>query len=307
MRHLGSPLRNDQSSTAKSPRTTSPTAERTWERQLCSTAKPSSSSVATRLICCRREHSLRRPSARPTSAECALLRSSNVSPTSRQLLGAGMNAYYGGRAECRIRKVPLPVVYVDFLSMYPTANALMGIWDLIVAEQVETPDVTNQVRNLLSTPDLLDKLWDQDFWPQLRCLVQIQPDGDIVPVRAMYDEAAQNFGIGINPFFSEDQFWYSLPDLVASLLLGGPIPNVLRAVELRPAGQQEGLVPISLRGSGEIDPREGDFFKAVIERRAQVRKDDQLDEVERERLQKFSESARQLHQLWDLGPVHEDR
>ena len=45
-------------------------------------------------------------------------------------LGYAMTAFYGGRAECRIRLENVPVVYVDFLSMYPTVNALMGLWEL---------------------------------------------------------------------------------------------------------------------------------------------------------------------------------
>ena len=33
-----------------------------------------------------------------------------------------MAAFYGARAECRIRKVEVPVVYCDFLSMYLQAT-----------------------------------------------------------------------------------------------------------------------------------------------------------------------------------------
>ena len=46
----------------------------------------------------------------------------------REVLGYAMNAFFGGRAECRIRRTPLPVVYTDFTSMYPTVNALLGNW-----------------------------------------------------------------------------------------------------------------------------------------------------------------------------------
>jgi hypothetical protein len=40
--------------------------------------------------------------------------------------GISMQAYYGGRAECRIRKTPVPVILTDFTSQYPTVNALLG-------------------------------------------------------------------------------------------------------------------------------------------------------------------------------------
>ena len=36
----------------------------------------------------------------------------------KAVLGYAMTAYYGGRAECRVRRTPVPVVYLDFLSMY---------------------------------------------------------------------------------------------------------------------------------------------------------------------------------------------
>jgi len=41
--------------------------------------------------------------------------------------GSAMAAYYGGRAECRIRRWPVPVVPVDLTSEYPSVNTLLGI------------------------------------------------------------------------------------------------------------------------------------------------------------------------------------
>jgi DNA polymerase type B, organellar and viral len=43
-----------------------------------------------------------------------------------KMLGIAMQSYYGGRAECRIRKTPVPVIHTDFTSQYPTVNALLG-------------------------------------------------------------------------------------------------------------------------------------------------------------------------------------
>lgn len=48
------------------------------------------------------------------------------------VLGAAMESFYGGRAECRSRHVAVPVELHDFTSMYPTVNALMGpVWERI--------------------------------------------------------------------------------------------------------------------------------------------------------------------------------
>ena len=45
----------------------------------------------------------------------------------REILGYAMAAFFGGRAECRIRRVPMPVRLYDFTSMYPTVDALMDL------------------------------------------------------------------------------------------------------------------------------------------------------------------------------------
>src|SRR5206468_5913752 len=39
-----------------------------------------------------------------------------------ELLGAAMSAYYGGRSEVRVRRTAVHVVYLDFLSEYPTVT-----------------------------------------------------------------------------------------------------------------------------------------------------------------------------------------
>jgi len=43
-------------------------------------------------------------------------------------LGYAQSAFFGGRTGAHIRKVVVPVVYTDFLSMYSTVNSLMGLW-----------------------------------------------------------------------------------------------------------------------------------------------------------------------------------
>ncbi|MDQ6834490.1 MAG: DNA polymerase, partial [Chloroflexota bacterium] len=80
----------------------------------------------------------------PASVAKAYLRAMGIVPPlarqpdfPRDVLGHAMAAYYGGRAECRIRHVPVPVVYCDFLSMYPTVNVNMGLWRFITAERIE--------------------------------------------------------------------------------------------------------------------------------------------------------------------------
>jgi hypothetical protein len=46
-------------------------------------------------------------------------------------------AFFGGRTSAHIRKVPVPVVYTDFLSMYPTVNSLMDMWLFVTAKEIK--------------------------------------------------------------------------------------------------------------------------------------------------------------------------
>jgi hypothetical protein len=203
------------------------------------------------------------------------------------ILGRGMAAFFGGRAECRIRRVPLPVVYVDFLSMYPTVNALMRTWDLVTAGRIELEDVTDQVRELVQGPNLAERCFDRDLWRQLCCLVEIEPHGDVLPIRAAYDPASPDFGIGVNPYHLDGSAWYTLGDVVASVLLSGTVPSVRRAIALGGVGILDALKPAKVRGMVGIDPAAGDFFRRVIELRREVQAVPGLTDIERDRLAGF--------------------
>lgn len=205
---------------------------------------------------------------------------------SKEKLGYAMSAYYGGRAECGIRRTPVPIVYTDVLSMYPTVNCNMNLWQLQTAQQVRTRDCTAQVRELLASV-AVDSVRDPAFWQRLRFFAQIVPDGDILPVRAKYSPTASTFNVGVNRFSDDQTHWYAGPDLVASMLLSGKIPNVVQAFELIPWGTMRGLLPVKLRGAVDVDPASGDFFQTVIEERKRSKTRPGLSEPERGRLDQF--------------------
>ncbi len=50
--------------------------------------------------------------------------------------GFSQSSFFGGRTSAHIRKYPVPVVYTDFLSMYPTVNSLMGLWRFVTAREI---------------------------------------------------------------------------------------------------------------------------------------------------------------------------
>ena len=179
-------------------------------------------------------------------------------------LGIAMQSYYGGRAECRIRKTSVPVIHTDFTSQYPTVNALLKNWNVLTARSLRFVSCTSAARNFLSGATL-ERTFDKDFWRQLSFFALAKPQGDILPVRTMYNGKTQN--IGLNYLVSQQPIWYAGPDLIASKILTGKAPKILRAFRMVPRGQQSGLTPTNLAGMVEINPAKDDFYRKVIEQR----------------------------------------
>lgn len=102
----------------------------------------------------------------------------------KRTLGIAMQGYYGGRAECRIRRSVVPVVHTDFTSQYPTVNALLGNWRTLIGERVEFEECTKEVEGLLHHASL-DSAFTRKFWRRLCFFALIQPDKDILPVRTL--------------------------------------------------------------------------------------------------------------------------
>lgn len=83
----------------------------------------------------------------PASIGKAYLRAMGIEPIlqrqpdfPKQYIGFAQSAFFGGRTSAHIRKVPVPVVYTDFLSMYPTVNSLMGLWRYVTAREIKVVD-----------------------------------------------------------------------------------------------------------------------------------------------------------------------
>ena len=218
----------------------------------------------------------------PASIGKAYLRSMGIVEPMRKfkdipakIHGIAMAAYYGGRAECRIRRWPVPVVPVDLTSEYPSVDALLGIWDVLTAARLTTEDATEDVRALLAKVTL-DDLFRPAFWKQLSFFARIVPEGDVLPVRSVYGSKSGTCNIGLNALHWKQSTWIAGPDLIASVLLSGHIPKVQEALRLIPHRKQRGLWPIKLRGAISVDPRTEDFFTRVIEYRKQNKTDERL-------------------------------
>lgn len=185
------------------------------------------------------------------------------------VLGAFTAAFLGGRAEVRVRRVAVPVRLMDFTSMYPTVDALMGLWNLLTAERIEPVEATIEVRELLDRVTL-EGCFDKALWPQLVGVALVEPSDDVLPVRAKFEPVATNIAVqNVERSLAGPQ-WWSIADLVASKLITGRAPTVLHAYRLRGVGQLPGLRPVSLRGV-DIDPASDDFFVELVTQRAKVK------------------------------------
>lgn len=188
--------------------------------------------------------------------------------------GIAMQTYYGGRSETRIRCIEVPVVPVDFTSEYPTCCALLGLFEILTAESVTFEDDTKSIRKLIETISL-DRCFDPEIWKELRFFALVEPDGDILPVRTVYDRVTQN--IGNNYLSSKTPLWFAGCDLIASTIRTGKAPRIVRAIRIVPHGKQAGMKTVALRGSMvEIDPYKDDLFRKVIEQRKLNKSDKKL-------------------------------
>jgi len=91
----------------------------------------------------------------------------------------------------------------------------------------------------------------------------------------------------VNPLTSNKPIWFAGPDLVASILLTGEVPKMLKAICVVPKGTQAGLNSTSLRGAVNVNPVGDDFYRAAIQARAQIKSDKTMAENERKALGYF--------------------
>ena len=187
-----------------------------------------------------------------------------------RLTGVIMSTYFGGRAEVRLRREIRPVLYCDFLSMYPTVCTLMGLWRFVIAQGTERRDSTKEIRALVNSISL-EELQRPEFWTQLTTLVRVKPGADIFPVRAKYDGKSPT--IGLNYLTSEFLLWFTLADVIDSKLQGGKSPEILEAITFSPKEPQSGLRAISIAGNPNyrVDPLKDDFFKRLIDLRSAIK------------------------------------
>jgi hypothetical protein len=206
----------------------------------------------------------------------------------KECLGYAQCAFFGGRASVHIRKAVCPVVYTDFLSMYSTVNSLMSLWRFVIAHEIRIVQHCNQKVNTFLRGLSPDALFEPKNWQHMTGFVKVVPNGDILPIRSKYSAANNDWQVGINHVYAkeEDALWYSIPDVVASLLLTGRVPEIVDAFLIEPYRKLPSLTSTKLRGMVEVDPAHDDFFRVIVEERLRLSSRRDLSDVESKRLEK---------------------
>lgn len=189
-----------------------------------------------------------------------------------QLLGYVMTSYYGGRTETRIRKQATKVCYLDFASMYPSVYVLLDIDAFLKAEKITYNDTTKQTKEFVASITL-DNIVEKKIWSCLHTLCKVRPEDDIFPFRSLYgDKNAYNIGLNYVTATDGSSAWYTLADVIASKLLTGKTPKIIRAITFCPQGRQRGLRAINIVGGIVVRP-EDDFIQKLIVERLRMKKD----------------------------------
>ena len=186
------------------------------------------------------------------------------------MFGQIMGTFYGGRAEVRLRRVVTEVIYTDFKSMYPTVNALMGLWRFVTADGFARQDATTQTRDFVAGVTRAD-FQKPETWRELTTLVKVRPDKDVLPVRAKYDGKVNT--IGLNHLTYEGGLWFTLADVIAAKFLSGKTPEILEAIRFSPGNPQKGMQSKNLFGNANyrIDPNCDDAFTRLIDLRDEAK------------------------------------
>src|SRR5208283_2669354 len=206
-------------------------------------------------------------------------------------LGYAQSAFFGGRTSAHIRKVAVPVVYTDFRSMYPTVNSLMGLWRFVIAKKIKViPGCKREIRDFLSEISS-SVLFKPSTWSRLHGFVRIVPDKDLLPSRSKYSLESNDWQVALNYLSAMDDnpnnaLWFSLPDVAASVLLTGKLPKIIDAYRIESLDLLDDLEPIKLRSTIDVDPKNQDFFKIVIEQRQLCAENNDIPKDERKRLDK---------------------
>src|SRR5690606_24627034 len=152
-----------------------------------------------------------------------------------------------------IRRRPVPGVYVDFLSQYPTVYCLQDLWHFQIAQTINweeaNPDEINEWLERIERDDLLEP----ETWAELACAVQVAPEGDRLLTRRGSKPGSRIFNVGIAQRYGGPG-WWTLADVVVAKLESpdDKAPRIIRAIRFKPGQLQNGLRPVNLARQAEF-------------------------------------------------------
>jgi hypothetical protein len=185
--------------------------------------------------------------------------------------GIAAQAFFAGRAECLIRRTPVPVTYVDFHAQFPAVSKLLNCRELLCAEDLDFPDFTTEARDMLERASP-DECHQPEFWKQLRWFALVEPCEDVVPMRAKFGKREDSDPtLGWDFLTSKQPIWISGPDAIAAKLIKGKPIKILKAIQVVPRGIQPGLRPVRLMNQLEVDPLHDDLAAKLVELRDSIK------------------------------------
>jgi len=152
--------------------------------------------------------------------------------------------------------------------MYPTVNSLMGLWRFVIAQEIKVVENCKDEIEAFLGRVRADDLFKPASWKHLTAFVRIIPDGDMLPTRAKYSPVSNDWQVAVNHVYADkdssvnQELWFSLTDVVASVIKTGRGPKIVDAFRIEPVGTMPGLNSTKLRGSIEIDRPEAGLFRA---------------------------------------------
>jgi len=190
---------------------------------------------------------------------------------SARINGIAMQALVAGRAECTIRRTPLPVTYLDFHAQFPAVSHLLDCREILCAESLEFADFTAGARELVERT-ALDDYFRPAIWKRLRWFALVEPKEDVLPMRAKFGQRDDcDPTLAWNFLTSNQPIWVTGLDAVAAKLMTGKPLKILEAIQVIPRGVQSGLAPVRLYGQLEVDPRRDDLAVKLVELRASLK------------------------------------
>jgi len=187
-----------------------------------------------------------------------------------QFIGYAMSAYFGGRCECKIRKMPIKITVLDFTSMYPTTIMLLGLWEYIIADRICMIETTEETQTIIDNFSL-NKGFDKTLWKNFNTLVELEnPENLRLPLRSQYDINEHTYNIGINNISKKGKIYYFLPDILAAKLFTKQQIIIKKAYSFKPEKKQDSLKRITLYGE-EFNPLKQNLMQFLVEKRREFK------------------------------------